>query len=244
MTQTRESREGEGRLGPVAGPGEGLREGPGRDRGTLYVVSAPSGAGKTSLVRALVERVPGLALSVSHTTRPPRPGERDGVHYHFVDPDTFRRMAEEGAFLEHAQVFGHCYGTSRAWVEGRLAEGVDVILEIDWQGARQVRAALPGTVGIFILPPSLKVLEQRLRTRGQDSEETIRRRLAEAVAEMRHYAEYDYVVVNEVFERALGDLEAIVRARRLLLERQRRRLAPLLEGLLGEGPGGAGGPSS
>jgi len=204
-----------------------------RDRGTLYVVSAPSGAGKTSLVRALVERVPGLSLSVSHTTRRPRPGEEDGVHYHFVDLETFERMAAEGAFLEHAWVFGHRYGTSRAWVEGRLAEGVDVILEIDWQGARQVRAALPEAVGVFILPPSLEVLEQRLRGRGQDSEEVIRRRLAEAVEEMAHYAEYDYVVVNEVFEEALADLEAIVRARRLALDRQRRRLEPLLAALLG-----------
>ncbi len=204
-----------------------------QDRGILYVVSAPSGAGKTSLVRALVERVPGLSLSVSHTTRRPRPGEEDGVHYHFVDLETFDRMAAAGAFLEHAWVFGHRYGTSRAWVEGRLAEGVDVILEIDWQGARQVRAALPEAVGVFILPPSLEVLEQRLRGRGQDSEEVIRRRLAEAVEEMAHYGEYDYVVVNEVFEEALADLEAVVRARRLALDRQRRRLAPLLTALLG-----------
>ncbi|ROR34137.1 guanylate kinase [Inmirania thermothiophila] len=200
--------------------------------GTLFVVSAPSGAGKTSLVRALVERTEGLVLSVSHTTRPPRPGEVDGVHYHFVDEAAFLRMVEAGAFLEHAEVFGNRYGTARETVERELRAGRDVLLEIDWQGARQVRAAMPAAVGVFILPPSREELERRLRGRGQDSEEVIARRMAAAEAELSHYAEYDYLVVNDAFAQALDDLSAIVRCHRLRTARQRRALAGLLAGLV------------
>ncbi len=200
--------------------------------GTLFVVSAPSGAGKTSLVRALLERDPGVVLSVSHTTRDPRPGERDGDHYHFVDAATFSRMCEEGAFLEHATVFGNSYGTSRAAVEERLERGRDVVLEIDWQGARQVRAQLPASVGVFVLPPSLEQLRERLRARAQDDAEVIDARMQAAVREIAHWQEYDYLVVNDDFQRALGDLAAIVTASRLGQPAQRRRLRPLLDRLL------------
>ncbi|MGD2083869.1 MAG: guanylate kinase [Chromatiales bacterium] len=199
--------------------------------GTLFVVSAPSGAGKTSLVRALLDADPGVEVSVSHTTRPPRPGEKDGVHYHFVDGATFRGLAEAGAFLEHARVFDNHYGTSRADIEDRLARGRDVILEIDWQGARQVRERLPYAVSVFILPPSAHALEERLRGRGQDSDEVIAARLAEARAELSHYAEFDYLVVNDQFDIALEELRAIVTARRLRLGAQVRRQAGRLEGL-------------
>lgn len=202
----------------------------GRFSGTLYIVSAPSGAGKTSLVKALVEAVPQVQVSVSHTTRPPRPGEQDGVHYHFVDTGTFERMAAEGGFLEHARVFDNYYGTARATLFEQLSSGADVILEIDWQGARQVRAALPEAVGIFILPPSRAVLEQRLRARGQDGEEVIARRMRAAIDEMSHWAEFDYLVINDDFGTALEDLKAILRARRLRREPQAGRH----QGLLGE----------
>jgi guanylate kinase len=201
-------------------------------RGTLYIVSAPSGAGKTSLVRALTDTDPDVSVSISHTTRAPRPGERDGVDYHFVDHDAFADMEHAGRFLEHATVFDHRYGTSRDDVVARLDRGADVILEIDWQGARQVRAALPGSVGIFVLPPSREVLEQRLRGRGQDSEEIIRRRMQDAVREMSHYGEYDYLVINDDFRRALDDLRAILRAQRLVRTRQQTRRAGLLRELL------------
>ncbi len=201
-------------------------------RGTLYIVSAPSGAGKTSLVRALTEADPGVSMSISHTTRAPRPGERDGVDYHFVDHDAFAGMERAGRFLEHATVFDHRYGTSCDDVVARLDRGADVILEIDWQGARQVRAALPGSVGIFVLPPSREVLEQRLRERGQDSEEVIRRRMQDAVREMSHYGEYDYLVINDDFRRALDDLRAILRTQRLVRTRQQVRRAGLLRELL------------
>lgn len=201
--------------------------------GTLYVVSAPSGAGKTSLVRALLESTGDrLALSISHTTRAPRPGEVDGRDYHFVSMETFRRMVEEGAFLEHAQVFDNAYGTARAGVEAQLAQGRDVILEIDWQGARQVRRALPESVGIFILPPSRAALEERLRARGQDDEAVIARRMRDAVNEMSHYGEYDYLVINEVFGTAHDELAAIIRSRRLRLPDQQQRHAGLLAALL------------
>ena len=202
--------------------------------GTLLIVSAPSGAGKTSLVKALVERDPRVVLSVSHTTRPPRPGERDGVDYHFVDGATFERMAAEGAFLEHAEVFGNRYGTARATVERELAADRDVILEIDWQGAHLARAAMPEAVSVFILPPSREALEERLRGRGQDDETVIARRMARAVDEMSHYDEYDYLVVNDVFETALEDLLAIVRATRLRRPAQAVRHAELLRRLLGD----------
>lgn len=181
--------------------------------GTLFVLSAPSGAGKSSLAKALVECTPGLAVSVSHTTRAPRPGERDGVHYHFVDRARFQAMVEAGEFLEHAQVFDNFYGTSRRAVEDLLAHGRHVLLDIDWQGARRIKALMPNTRTIFILPPSIAALEQRLRTRGQDSEATIARRMRDAVAELSHYPEFDHLVVNDDFARALADLCAIVSGR-------------------------------
>jgi guanylate kinase len=201
--------------------------------GTLYVVSAPSGAGKTSLVRALLESMGDqLALSVSHTTRAPRPGEVDGRDYHFVSMETFRHMIDNGAFLEHARVFDNYYGTARSGIEAQLAHGRDVILEIDWQGARQVRRALPESVGIFILPPSREALQERLRARGQDDEVVIARRMQDAVNEMSHYAEYDYLIVNDEFRTAHGDLVAIIRCRQLHLAGQQRRHAALLTSLL------------
>lgn len=201
-------------------------------KGTVYIVAAPSGAGKTSLVNALVEAAPELSLSISHTTRPRRPGERDGEHYHFVDAGRFTSMVADGAFLEHAEVFGNHYGTARACVLERIEAGADVILEIDWQGARQVRRALPDSVGIFILPPSRPALEERLRGRGQDSDAVIAERMHEARDEIAHHDEFDYIVVNDRFETALEDLRSIVRARRLRAGPQRRRLAGLVSELL------------
>lgn len=198
------------------------------DRGTLYVVSAPSGAGKTSLVKALLASMDGIVVSVSHTTRPKRPGEVDGKDYHFTDEAHFRAMIEAGEFLEYAQVFDNFYGTSRGAVLSCLERGEDVILEIDWQGARQVREQFPDCRSIFILPPSKAALRERLTGRGQDSEAVIARRLRDAEADMTHYDEFDFVVVNDVFERALKDLEAIVTAQRLTLARQARRLARLI----------------
>ncbi len=200
--------------------------------GTLYIVAAPSGAGKTSLVKALVEQLDELEVSVSYTTRPPRPGEKDGINYHFIDREGFQRMVAAGEFLEHAEVFGNFYGTAKANIFERLRAGIDVILEIDWQGARQVREAFPEMVGIFILPPSREVLEQRLRDRGQDSEETIARRMRDATEEMSHYREFDYLVVNDRFERSLEELRAIVVARRLRLEAQELKLRELLQDLV------------
>ena len=196
--------------------------------GNLFIVSAPSGAGKTSLVRALLERDPRLALSVSSTTRPPRAGETDGVHYHFLTHDSFRAAVAAGAFLEHAEVFGNLYGTRESDVRERLAEGRDLILEIDWQGARQVRERLPGAIGIFILPPSMAELERRLRTRATDSEEVIARRLAQTRDDMAQAPDYDYLVVNGEFETALQDLAAIAVAERLRTARRAARVAELL----------------
>lgn len=186
--------------------------------GTLYILSAPSGAGKSSLAKALVESMPGLTVSVSHTTRAPRPGELDGVHYHFVTPEEFKAMVERGEFLEHAQVFDNFYGTSQAAVQAELERGHDVILDIDWQGARNVKARMEKACSIFILPPSREELERRLRGRGQDSDEIIARRMRDAVSEMRHYDEFDYVVVNDDFDAALEDLKCILRG-----EPERRR---------------------
>lgn len=199
---------------------------------TLFVVSAPSGAGKTSLLKELLAGDDHLAVSVSHTTRAMRPGERDGSDYHFVGVDTFKAMVAEGRFLEHAQVFDNFYGTAQASVEATLARGLDVVLEIDWQGARQVRERIPGAVSVFILPPSRQALEQRLRGRGQDSDETIARRMRDARSETEHYAEYDYLVVNDDFDTALAQLRAIVGAERLRLGNQRLRRAALLADLL------------
>ncbi|MFO1405986.1 MAG: guanylate kinase [Steroidobacteraceae bacterium] len=182
-------------------------------RGRLFVVAAPSGAGKTSLVRALMERERGLRFSVSYTTRPQRPNEVDGRDYHFVTRGQFDRMVDEGRFLEHATVFGNSYGTGRDQVEESLAAGQDLVLEIDWQGARQIRAALPECHSIFILPPSRAELERRLRGRGTDDEAVIRRRLGEAADDMTHWREFDYVVVNDDFGQALDLLAAIVQGR-------------------------------
>ena len=209
-------------------------------QGKLYLISAPSGAGKTSLVKALLAADQpglcggaGLCVSVSHTTRPMRPGEEDGVNYHFVDRATFLAMREQGDFLEHAEVFGNHYGTSRAWVEQRLAAGWDVILEIDWQGAAQVQRLLPAAVSIFILPPSRETLEQRLTTRGQDQPAVIAERMAKAVNEMSHYAQADYLVINDLFAAALADLQAIFRSNQLRRQIQELRHEDLLASLLG-----------
>lgn len=200
--------------------------------GTLYIIAAPSGGGKSSLVKALLECTPNLRVSVSYTTRPKRPGERDGVNYHFVEPAEFNRLLEQNAFLEHARVFDNCYATSREWVLTRLQDGIDVILEIDWQGARQVRQSLPGSVSIFILPPSLAALEQRLRARGQDGDEVIARRMRAAREELSHYEEFDYLVLNDDFDAALNDLRALVRCRRLRKSAQTEQLKGLLAELL------------
>ena len=200
--------------------------------GTLYIIAAPSGAGKTSLVKALLESISGVEVSVSYTTRPARPAEQDGINYHFVDLQTFQGMVARGAFLEHAEVFGNHYGTARANIQERLQQGVDVVLEIDWQGARQVRRALPEAVGIFILPPSRQVLEERLQSRGQDSPEIIARRMRDAVNEISHYDEFEYLVVNDRFDDALADLRSIVQARRLRREAQQPKLDDLLAELV------------
>jgi len=202
----------------------------------LFVVSAPSGAGKTSLVKALCERLPGLKVSTSHTTRPRRPTEEDGREYFFVSNAEFDRLVAEDAFLEHARVFDNQYGTSKAQLEDKLAAGHDVMLEIDWQGARQVRQALPGCRTIFILPPSREALRQRLTSRQTDSPAVIERRLADAVSDMSHYAEFDYVVVNEDFERAVTELASILQGQGggegEGLSAQRPGLTPVLANLL------------
>jgi guanylate kinase len=205
------------------------------NEGLLLIVSAPSGAGKTSLVTALLGRDPQLVVSVSHTTRRRRPTERDGVNYHFVDQTRFEQMATAGEFLEHAEVFGNRYGTSVAAVHAQRRQGRDVILEIDFQGASQVRARFADAVSIFILPPSAEELQNRLTKRAQDDESVIRERLAKARWEMSHYADYDYLVVNDDFAVALGELGCIVASERLRLPRQQQRLGPLLAALLKEG---------
>jgi len=203
-------------------------------QGTLYIISAPSGAGKTSLVRELLARSPDLTLSVSHTTRPMRPGEENGVHYHFVAPELFQAMIAADAFLEYARVFDNFYGTSKAAALDRIKRGQDVILEIDWQGARQTRRLFPDAVAIFILPPSREVLEKRLRARGQDSETVIARRMQEARSDISHYKEYDYLLVNDDFRQAVADLQSIIRARSLRREVQEKTLHDLLNSLLSE----------
>ena len=202
-------------------------------RGRLFVIAAPSGAGKTSLVRALMEREPALRFSISYTTRPQRPTELHGRDYFFVSPDEFERMAAAGEFLEHARVFDNRYGTARRQVEDSLATGQDLILEIDWQGARQVRAALPECVSVFILPPSLAELERRLRGRGTDAEEVIGRRLRDAASDMTHWREFDHVVVNDEFARALADLQSIVGGRAEATRRDRPGLEALASALTG-----------
>ena len=202
--------------------------------GTLYIISAPSGAGKTSLVKALIELTGNLRVSVSHTTRAMRPGEHDGVNYHFTSREAFLKQVGYGDFLEHAEVFGNLYGTSQQTVERTLAEGHDLILEIDWQGAQQVRRKLPNAHSIFILPPSQTALRERLTQRGQDDETVIDKRMAEAVAEMSHYVEFDSVVINDDFHTALDDLRAIVRARHLRLDAQQSCHTALLQARLSE----------
>lgn len=201
--------------------------------GNLFIVSAASGAGKSSLVKALLERDPEIQLSISYTTRPPRPGEVDGVHYHFSDVATFQDMLARGEFLESAQVYGNYYGTSQPWIEAQRRAGRDILLEIDWQGAAQVRRLIPEAIGLYILPPSLDELRRRLTGRGTDSEEVIARRLAAAREDISHALEFDYLVVNDQFDQALDELLTIVRAARLGVRPQGERLAPLLRGLLG-----------
>ncbi|SHN22926.1 guanylate kinase [Pseudomonas asturiensis] len=200
--------------------------------GTLYIISAPSGAGKTSLVNALTEAEPQIRVSVSHTTRTMRPGEENGVNYHFVDRAEFVRMIDHGDFLEQAEVFGNLYGTSQSHLQQTLDEGHDLILEIDWQGAQQVREQMPHARSIFILPPSQQALRQRLTNRGQDSNEIIETRMREAVSEMSHYVEYEYIVVNDNFDSALADLKAIFRANRLTQQHQQEQYSELFQQLL------------
>ncbi len=207
--------------------------------GRLFVIAAPSGAGKTSLVRELLRREPRLRVCVSHTTRRQRPNEQDGRDYHFVDRATFERMVADGAFLEHAAVFDNCYGTSLQALQEAFGAGFDVVLEIDWQGARQVRGKVPDCISIFILPPARRALEQRLRDRRTDSPEVIARRLSDAVTDMGHYGEFDCVVVNDDFDKAVEDLRRILAAARsgqtaaAGLGPDRAALGPLVAGLLG-----------
>ncbi len=191
--------------------------------GTLFIVTAPSGAGKTTLVGGLLERDPLVRLSVSYTTRAPRAGEVNGQHYHFVDVPTFRALRDRGEFLEWAEVHSNYYGTSKVWLDEQIRAGKDILLEIDWQGAQQVRKVFPKSVGVFILPPSVEELERRLRGRGTDSEEVIARRVLGARGEMRHVAEFDYVIINEDLPAALEDLVAVVRAARLRYATQEAR---------------------
>lgn len=191
--------------------------------GTLFIVTAPSGAGKTTLVSGLLDRDPLVKLSISYTTRAPRAGEEDGRHYHFVDVSTFRQLRDKGEFLEWAEVHNNYYGTSKGWLEAQISAGKDILLEIDWQGAQQVRKVFPKAVGVFILPPSVEELERRLRGRGTDSEDVIARRVLAARGEMRHVAEFDYVIINEDLPTAIDDLVGVVRASRLRYANQEAR---------------------
>ncbi|MBM3345926.1 MAG: guanylate kinase [Betaproteobacteria bacterium] len=204
--------------------------------GNLFIIAAPSGAGKSSLVGAVMARDDSLSLSVSYTTRAPRPGEQDGREYHFVDPETFLSMLERAEFLESAEVHGNHYGTSQKWVAEARASGRDILLEIDWQGAQQVRRVFPEAVSLFILPPSMAELERRLRSRGKDSDDVIRRRLINAREEMAHVAEFDYVIINNEFETATKDLAAVIRAARLHTPDVLSANAERLSGLFGSRP--------
>ncbi|NMF50056.1 guanylate kinase [Pseudoalteromonas arctica] len=201
-------------------------------RGNLFILSAPSGAGKSSLINALLKKHADMKVSVSHTTRAPRPGEENGVHYHFVSTDEFKALIAKDDFFEWAQVFDNYYGTSKQAIESQLDAGIDVFLDIDWQGAQQVRKIMPSVQTIFILPPSKEELEQRLNNRGQDSAEVIASRMAKAQSETSHYNEYDFVIVNDDFESALADIEIIVMAQRLTLKTQEDRHQVLLNSLL------------
>ena len=203
--------------------------------GTLFIISAPSGAGKTSLVNMLIEQTASVRVSVSHTTRNKRPGEVEGENYHFIDQDQFQRMLQNNDFLEHAQVFNNYYGTSRHWVGDTLARGQDVILEIDWQGASQIRRIMPEAVGVFILPPSRDTLRKRLTDRGQDDQAVIDHRMAQATEEMTHYVEYEYLVINDNFAEAVQALRAIILAERQRLARQQTNQQGLLAELFGHG---------
>ena len=201
-------------------------------RGSLFIISAPSGAGKTSLVKALVEKDGNLHASVSHTTRSPRPGEKEGSNYYFVKKSFFEKMVSQGEFLESAQVFDHFYGTSKLWVQSQLEVGTDVVLEIDWQGARQIKECMPLACAIFILPPSKNALQERLMSRGQDNPEVIERRMDQAVNEMSHFESSDYLVLNRNFEEALNELEVIVKAQRLRTVNRSRSLGNILSDVL------------
>ncbi|MBT5411742.1 MAG: guanylate kinase [Cellvibrionales bacterium] len=200
--------------------------------GTLYIVSAPSGAGKTTLVGALLKNMPDIKASISHTTRPMRPGEKEGINYHFVSEEIFLSLINKEAFLEHAQVFNHFYGTSKEWVEKTLSEGIDVILEIDWQGAEQIRDLIPESKSIFILPPSLEALEERLIKRGQDDPTVIKRRLAAAKEEISHYMMADYLLINDGFDETLVEFNSIILHERLKLQSQKQKNLNLLNSLL------------
>ena len=201
--------------------------------GTLYIISAASGAGKTTLVSAVLEQVDDLEVSVSHTTRAPREGEVDGVNYHFVDKHTFEAMVEDSEFIEYATVFGNMYGTSRQHIQEQLLKGKDVILEIDWQGARQIRQLMADCKSVYIVPPSTEALRERLTSRGKDDEEIIARRMQEAISEMSHYVEFDYLIINDDFDEARDNLAAIIRGNRMLHEHQQKKHADLLARLLG-----------
>ena len=201
----------------------------------LYVVAAPSGGGKTSLINALLKMDDRIQLSVSYTTRPPRPGEANGVHYHFVDEDTFQALIDRNTFLEYADVFDYRYGTSREAVEQQLAAGFDVILDIDWQGARQIRNSFPSSCSIFIVPLSLEALRQRLIGRGQDSDSVIQRRMRDAQAEISHWGEFDFLVINDNFDEALSELHSIVRSGKLLSPYDKQQYGEILAELLGTG---------
>ena len=201
-------------------------------RGQLLIISAPSGAGKTSLIKALVEQGPRVEVSVSHTTRPQRPGETEGVNYFFITTEAFHEMRNAGAFFESAEVFGHYYGTSLNQLESRLAEGADVILEIDWQGAQQVRQLLPDSAWLFILPPSIEALKTRLQNRAQDNADTIELRMRAARDEMSHWHEADYLIINDNFDSALEELRALVRSLRLRTDQQQSALHDLIDDLL------------
>ena len=200
--------------------------------GNLFIVAAPSGAGKTTLVRHLLESDKQIGVSISHTTRRPRPGEENGREYHFVDVPSFLERIGHGEFLEWAEVHGNYYGTSKRWIENEMLAERDVLLEIDWQGAQQVRKVFPQAIGIFVLPPSMAILHERLSGRGTDSEDVIARRIAAARDEMRHVDEFDYVIINDTLQQAVGDLQAIVRAARLRYANQRQRHAALFPSLL------------
>ena len=201
-------------------------------RGSLFIISAPSGAGKTSLVKALVEKDGNLRASVSHTTRSPRPGEKEGSNYHFVKKSFFDKMVNQGEFLESAQVFDHFYGTSKLWVQSQLKAGTDVVLEIDWQGAKQIKERMPLACAIFILPPSKNALRERLMSRGQDNSEVIQRRMDQAANEMSHFESSDYLVLNSNFEEALNELEVIVKAQRMRTINRSKSLENILSEML------------